>query len=473
MSDQNWMDQLNHDPDLLPDKDEVDELIRSTREELLQDDAPAEAAPAQLQEKPPASKAPPKEVFQPKIPDIYADLALEEEEEEETMEPKKRMPVGLRVLIYVFSVAFASVLLAFVGWDLADDMLALTKPDREVTITVAETDTIQDITDKLADAKMIEHKWLFRFFCALANAEEKIDAGTYELNNYYDYNALVRGMRGNSNRITRSVTIPEGYSCEQIFEILEEKGVCRASELYDAAANYEFDYWFLENLGYGTDNRLEGYLFPDTYEFYSVRSEDDDDDPNWTWPDGAVGEDATRVLDKFLKNFRQKFSDELRASIETLNERLTVHYTAAGFSEEEIAAAMMNEHKIVIVASLIEKETASVTESATISSVIYNRLCSREYPLLEIDATVLYALGEHKEVLTAADLMIDSPYNTRKYPGLPIGPIANPGLDSIRAALNPEETNYYFYALDNDGTHHFSETYQEHAEFLDQLESAQ
>ena len=86
---------------------------------------------------------------------------------------------------------------------------------------------------------------------------------------------------------------------------------------------------------------------------------------------------------------------------------------------------------------------------------------------------MLYALGEHKTELTSEDLMVDSPYNTYRYPGLPAGPISNPGLDSLDAALHPEETSYYFYALDTDGTHHFSETNQEHQAFLDQLETAQ
>ena len=177
------------------------------------------------------------------------------------------------------------------------------------------------------------------------------------------------------------------------------------------------------------------------------------------------------MLGKFLDNFERKFDDEMHLAIDDLNAELRERMAAAGFTEEEIEAGMMDANKIIIVASLIEKETASAAESATISSVIYNRLCSKVYPLLQIDATVLYALGEHKTELTAADLMVDSPYNTRKYPGLPIGPIANPGLDSIEAALHPEETNYYFYALDTDGMHHFSETYQEHEDFLDQLEA--
>ena len=121
------------------------------------------------------------------------------------------------------------------------------------------------------------------------------------------------------------------------------------------------------------------------------------------------------------------------------------------------------------VASMIEKETAGISESGQIASVIYNRLCRpADYPYLNIDATLVYALGGSLDrALTEEDKQVDSPYNTYTHAGLPAGPIANPGLSSITAALNPSDTNYYFYALDKStGYHHFSESYDEHNQFL-------
>lgn len=477
MADERWLDDLKNDPDLMPAAgDDVDQLIKSTLEEIAHADRIMGDArdPEPEPEMEPEPQEPPKEVFQPKIPDIYADLTLDEEEEEEepVKRPRKRLATGWRVLIYVTSVLLVSFALAIFGWYCADDVLALTKPDRTVSITVGKEDTIEDVSQTLYDNDLIEYQWLFKFYCWFSHAEDKIQPGTYELNNVYDYHALVSGMSGN-NRIIRSVTIPEGYTCQQIFELLESKGVCKADELYEAAANLEFEYDFLQDLAYGEDNRLEGYLFPDTYDFYSVKSEEDDENENWVWPEGAVGDDAERVLTKFLDNFQNRFSEEMKASIDDLNATLAEKMRANGFTEEEIAENQLDLNDIVIVASLIEKETSSSKESPLISSVIYNRLCSKTYPLLQIDATVLYALGEHKTELTSEDLMVDSPYNTYRYPGLPAGPISNPGLDSLDAALHPEETNYYFYALDTDGTHHFSETNQEHQAFLDQLETAQ
>ena len=192
------------------------------------------------------------------------------------------------------------------------------------------------------------------------------------------------------------------------------------------AAEFDFDYEFLEGLEPGDANRLEGYLFPDTYEFYENSSPE-------------------RAIKKFLDNFKSKVTEEMF---------LTAAQMGRDFNE------------VLTVASLIEKEAASDAERSTISSVIYNRLASPDFPYLNIDATVLYALGEHKEKLTYEDLQIDSPYNTYLYQGLPPGPICSPGLTSIRAALGPEETNYYYYALQTDGLHAFFSSKYEFDQFI-------
>ena len=233
------------------------------------------------------------------------------------------------------------------------------------------------------------------------------------------------------------------------FALLAEQGVCSTDKL-EAAADYEFDYAFLQGLPYGDKNRLEGYLFPDTYQFF-------------------VGDDPENVIDKFLTNFDRKLTEELRSAVAGVNEMLTEKMTENGFTEQEIANSMLDLHDIITVASLIEKETAKTSESATIASVIYNRLCSKLYPCLQIDATIQYALPERKEVLSDADKSLISPYNTYTNAGLPAGPIANPGINSIRAALYPAETDYYFYALNKNGVHTFSETYYEHQEVLAEM----
>lgn len=365
-------------------------------------------------------------------------------------EPRKRMGSGLKTLIYLVSVIGASILLAMLLWVAASDVLALTSPDQTIVVEINEGDSLNNIAAKLKESGLIQYKFLFQIYGKLTKAEEKIDPGTYELNNNFDYHALVVGMQEVSEtRMTVALVIPEGYEQARIFELLSENGVASLEDLEDTAANYDFDYDFLAGLELGRQNRLEGYLFPDTYDFY-------------------IDEDPVSVINKFLSNFDRKFDADMKARIEELNRELRAKMIGI-FTEEEIQSRLMDENKIVIIASLIEKEAANNAERPIVSSVIHNRLTSKLYPLLQIDATVQYVLEERKEVLTNDDLTINSPYNTYKQAGLPIGPIANPGLASLKAALYPADTNYYFYALDTDGTHHFSETSIEHEAFLNGL----
>ena len=140
-----------------------------------------------------------------------------------------------------------------------------------------------------------------------------------------------------------------------------------------------------------------------------------------------------------------------------------------GYSQDYINNHQLTIRDLVIVASMIEKESANSAESYTVSAVIYNRLTNPGFPNLQIDATIVYALGG-KNDLTAEDLQIDHPYNTYKAEGLPPGAISNPGLSSLYAAFDPDEDPYYYYALDPaTGVHHFSKTYKEHQQFLESI----
>lgn len=428
----------------------LDELLESTKKDLAPDDLPEEEADSAAEQK---ATFPP---FELSRPEEYADLPEDGAPEDETdMEGEEepgnrgfRLSPGLRTLLYVCCVLAVSVLLAVAAWACADDVLALTKPDRTMTVTVAENASIDDVTQALHDNGLVNYPWLFKFYCWYSHAEQKIEPGTYTLNNIYDYHALVNAMRETSQqRATVDITILEGYECADIFELLAEKGVCPVDQLEKAAAEYEFDYDFLSGLPYGDKNRLEGYLFPDTYQFF-------------------VGDAPENVIDKFLKNFDRKLTEELLAEIDSVNAMLEEKMTQNGFTPQEIANSRLDLHDIITIASLIEKETAKTSESASIASVIYNRLCSKLYPCLQIDATIQYALPERKEVLSDADKSLISPYNTYTNAGLPAGPIANPGINSIRAALYPAQTEYYFYALNSEGSHTFSETYYEHQEVL-------
>ena len=342
------------------------------------------------------------------------------------------------VMYFLFIICF-SLVLACLGWMAASDMLALNK--KEVTATVSlpmsifEYETVAKLDDQgnpvgsqrlsradmdyvadvLKDAGLIEYKWLFNAFCKLSHADTKLAPGDYELRSTYDYRALIQHMTPFSGgALTVKVTFPEGFNMRQMFQLLEEKGVSDYDELMEAAASYKFKYTFLEELEEGDARRLEGFLFPDTYEFY-------------------VNMQPASAINKFLETFHYVFNDDLQVQLEN---------SGRGIRE------------IVTIASMIEKEAANDEERPLIASVIFNRL-NTGMPL-GIDATILYVHPEHEGAPTAAMLAEDSPYNTRDRVGLPPTPICSPGLASIKAALNPASTNYYYYALDvESGTHRF------------------
>ena len=365
------------------------------------------------------------------------------------------IPHILATAVWLAIILWVGVSLGRVIWVCATDVLAFGREEQLVTVTVEETDTLDDVARKLQEAGLIRYPELFKAYGTLTDAREDISAGTFTLNTIYDYMALVNHMASYSSaREVVKVTIPEGYTCEQMFKLLESKGVCKAEYLREYAASGELDnYWFLEGVERGTANCLEGFLFPDTYEFY-------------------LGDSAANVLEKLLDGFDYRFTDDHRAAIETLNNRLADMMRANGYGDDYIATQHYDLRMILTVASLIEEETANSDESYKIASVIYNRLTNqKEHPYLNIDATLMYVLG-HKESLTAEDLAYDSPYNTNINKGLIPGPITNPGLNSINAALNPDSTNYHYYVLDTkaeERQHHFSETYEQHVNFINSL----
>ena len=324
-----------------------------------------------------------------------------------------RFPSFLLVIAWFALIVGLSVWAAGFAWSCIDDAAGLTRPDQNVEIRIDDNDTLDTISEKLKDAGAIEKEWLFKLYCKFSHSENYFDPGVYNINLTYDYHALVNNlMAGASTRETTSVMIMEGLDCFEIFDLLEENGVCSRRDLEEAAANYAFEYEFLQSLPYGEVNRLEGYLFPDTYEFY-------------------LNDEPENVLEKFLDNFENKFDEDVMELVEQ-----------SGYSV----------HQILSMASIIEGEAANDAERPDVASVMYNRIHNWDNPLLGMDSTVYYAA---KLLETDFDTGIDSRYNTYRYPGLPAGPICNPGMSSILAALQPNSTDYFYFATAKDGLNRF------------------
>ena len=382
----------------------------------------------------------------------------------EEMPKVKKKGYGLFGIPHVISTFIWAAIIIVIGstvgrliWVCAVDLLAFGKEPQEVTITITQKDDIDSISQKLKDADMIRSPMLFKLFAQLTGKGEDICVGTFQFSGdtVYDYNALIKAMidYGPEQNVVE-IMFPEGYNCAQIFELLEEYGVCSVADLEAYAANGELsDYWFLEGVERGHKYCLEGYLAPDTYKFYT------NDEPG-------------RVLEKFLTEFDSRIDDRQKEMFTNLNQRFADKMRRNGYSSAYIEAHQLTFRDIVILASIIEKETSGNVESFQISSVFFNRLADpNAFPYLESDATINYAVDYYNKGELITDEQINaSPYHSYTHPGMIPGPIANPGLNSLGAALNPADTGYFYFVLDKEaGTHVFAKTFREHQNNLNRL----
>lgn len=362
------------------------------------------------------------------------------------------LPQLASAIIWLSITIIIGVTLGRAFWAVCTDLMAFGKESTRITITITEEERYDPdaIARILGDAGLVKYPDLFELFYRfkLNNTNKDrakdnqvktlITSGTFTLNSANDYNAMVKAMGSYAKpREEIEITIPEGYTCAQIFALLEKKGVCSVADLEEYAANGDLgNYWFLEGVPRGTKYCLEGYLFPDTYRFYT-------------------NDNARNALRKLLNGFEYRFTSRMQEKFEAMQKNGKVKLTM---------------HQVITLASMIEKETANRNESYDISAVYHNRLANPSaFPFLDCDATVYYAIGDYFGThgqLSFADMEVDSPYNTSwrgGRTGLPIGPIANPGSNSIDAALAPSDVNYYYYVYyPAAGKHLFARTLNEH-----------
>jgi len=333
---------------------------------------------------------------------------------------------GVMYAAFVLSIA---TIVAFLGWMMADDVLGLTVGEFVAEITIPEDFSIDDVAEQLHEQGLIRYPWLFRIVAGLFNYSDRIQPGIYHVSPA-DYRALIGRLNQRTGVLIEvNITIIEGLMNRQIFQLMEDNGIASAEALHYVAANVAFDeFEFLDAVPMSTMNRLEGYLFPDTYTFFR-------------------GQNPESVIRTMLRNFNVRMNQNDVYDL--------------------VEASPFTLHEILNIAAMIERETASVAEMPTISSVIRNRINQDWH--LNIDATIQYLLDAPMEFLTLTVINehANSPYNTYHVIGLPYGPIANPGMAAILAALRPENTNFMFYALHIDGDRHvFTRTYAEHNAFL-------
>ncbi|MDR3295547.1 MAG: endolytic transglycosylase MltG [Clostridiales Family XIII bacterium] len=340
----------------------------------------------------------------------------------------KRKKSVLRVVVIAIIVVILLAVAAAVGLYFYADNAA--KPvdaadATPVSLEVPEGSGSGAIAKLLEENGLIGDARVFRLRSRLQGRDGEFKAGVYELSRAMSMDAIMDKLSAGVQAVKR-FTIPEGYTVEQTRDKLAGDGIADAADFTEALQGDFPQYAFLDGLP-DTENRLEGFLYPETYDIF-------------------VSATAQDVIERMLRQFDSLFTEE--------------YYGKA----EEMGLSVL---EVVTVASLIERETKVAEERALVASVVYNRLA--QGMKLEIDATVQYALGEQKERLLYADLEIDSPYNTYKIPGLPPAPICSPRMACIEAALYPADTDYIYYVLkpEMNGAHNFASDYSTFLRYKD------
>lgn len=355
---------------------------------------------------------------------------------------KNELPAGKRILeffkqnkkawIIIAVCIAAAVLISTYAISCMNDILAINR-DSETIVTVnlpADADTKTAI-DILKDNGLIKHKVFCRVFSKFMDyRDDNYLTGIYYLTESMGLENMLSSFKKTMvSGETVTLAFPEGYSVDQIAQKLEKNEVCKASEFYATLKDVDFssEYSFIAE----EDNKelryrvLEGYLYPDTYEFY-------------------IGENAASVIRKFLDNFKEKWTDEYAAQAQKL-----------GMSIDDV----------ITLASIIEKEAYGADQMPLVSSVLHNRINKTGlYPTLQCDSTTAYINDYISKNVTDSSALskYTQNYSTYKCEGLPVGAICNPGDDSIHGALYPSDTNYYFFLHDNNKKLYLAENDAQH-----------
>ncbi len=329
-------------------------------------------------------------------------------------EVKRMQPRWVTILLAILFLGLMGI-----GWQAISrhQYLPVNPNDKaQIEVHIPESSSAVEVAHLLKENNLIRSERAFLNYCKRENYDSQLKAGIYSFSRSQTLQAIsLQLVEGKG--LMNSFTVPEGYTLKQIGDLLVRENIVSQQD-WQQALRDEYDYEFLSPQT--DEKRLEGFLFPDTY---------------------SVGKQTTahEIINNMLANFARQWSKE---------------FTRVAKDRE------MSVRDVVIVASLIEKEARIAGERKRIAGVIYNRL-NINMPL-QIDATILYSLGQHKQQITNQDLQVNSPYNTYRHTGLPPGPIACPGKASIEAALYPEKHTYYYYVAQGDGSHYFSKTFAEH-----------
>ncbi len=349
-------------------------------------------------------------------------------------QPRSKVEGCLLKIIYGLLICGIAGILASMVLIFVLDSMAFNRGQKVVDFEIPSGSSTSEIADMLQEKGLIDNAFCFRVYSKISGADGKWQVGAFTLSPDMGYATLVETLQTMTPRETVTVTIPEGYTVEEMAKLFEKKNVCTADDFYNAVVSGDYDYDFVKAIPTAADGkehkgriyRLEGYLFPDTYNFY-------------------VGSSGETVVQRMLENFDSKLTTDIRKQID---ER--------GWTIDQT----------IIMASLIEGEAASDEDMEKVSRILANRLKPDSgYPKLQLCSTRDYVKGL---LPTIPGLPVTSvAYNTYEREGMPVGAINNPGIRAIKAALNPSDdakiAKCYFFATDYDtGITYYSETFDEH-----------
>ena len=360
----------------------------------------------------------------------------DDEEEEAPKKSKRRKKqggghiiFGLLLSVFIISV---SVFSAVYILKCAKEIFGMDKSDIEIVVDIPMNSSTADIAEQLLSEGIIEDTFLFRMYSRIKGTDGTYIAGTHKLSASMDYSTLVKVLQeeAENQRDTADVVFPEGTNLFKAAQVLEEKGVCDAEEFIKVFNSSSFGFDFEEKVKNSALKfyKMEGYLFPDTYQFY-------------------VDEDPRVVAKKIYKNFEARITPDLYGRMNDLDMEL---------------------EEVLTLASVVQAEAANTKDMKRVASVFYNRLnAPDEYPLLQSDPTTKYVNEVIKPNIDVKSEKMFEAYDTYQGAGLPPGPICNPGLDAINAVLYPAETDYFYFCSNLEtGEFFFAETLAEHEQNL-------
>ena len=383
--------------------------------------------------------------------------ALKQQKKEEKKIEKRKAKRNRRIfkLVWITMIVLIAVVLSQYMLVGVNDLLAISreKNPQKVMISIPADPTVDQIADILYEHDVIEQPEFFKLYANFTSSEEGFRQGDFEIETDKDYEAIINFLQSNVNRTDIvTVQLTEGMNVLEIANTLQEKGVITDIQAFLNLCNgtdFDDDFTFLKDVKGERYYKLEGYLFPDTYDFY-------------------VGEDPKSVITKLLSNFEDKIVLHKEKYFTDSGKKTTL--------VDEIEKTDYTLDETLTIASIIQAEAASRDDMYMISSILHNRLEGNDSDVsqLNCDCTVYYPYRKLSDVPQSIRAEFHSKYDTNDFDGLPPGPICNPGVEAIKAAINPPESEYLYFchdSADNGSTPYYATNIYDHEYHLSIIDS--